>query len=331
MHESQVNSSPARLRGLYPPIEPVRTGFLPVSGLHTLYWEECGAPQGIPVVALHGGPGGGSSPDMRRFFDPTRYRIIIFDQRGCGRSTPTGELRENDTWALVQDIEALRQHLGVERWVVFGGSWGTTLALTYAALHADRCRALILRGIFLLRAAEITWFYQKGADALFPDAWERYLAPIPEAERADLLAAFHARLNSPDAAVRAAAAQAWARWEGETLSIRGPAALPPRFLDDGFVDTFARIECHYFVNRGFFPHDGWLLDQVPRFAHLPGVIVQGRYDVVTPMASAWELHRRWPAARLEIIADAGHSSLEPGVVDALVAATDAFAGQLTPS
>ena len=313
-------------RALYP-LPPLRdSGYLRVSDLHRIYWEESGNPDGIPVIALHGGPGGGSSPDMRRFFNPDKYRIILADQRGCGRSSPFSELRENDTWALVSDIEAIRNQLGIESWLVFGGSWGSTLALTYAVKHTERVRGLVLRGIFLLRESEIRWFYQSGASHLFPDAYERYVAPIPEAERGDLLSAFHARLTGSDAGERRAAARAWAQWEGETLSIHGPAVKPARFAEDDFVDAFARIECHFFKNKGFFPEDGWLLNQVAAtLQDVPGVIVHGRYDVVTPLTSAWELKRVWPKADLQIVPDAGHSSLEPGIVARLVAATDAFA------
>lgn len=313
------------IRSLYPPVEPRRTGRLAVSGGHELYWEESGAADGLPVIAVHGGPGGGSSPEMRRFFDPKRYRIIIFDQRGCGRSTPHSELKENTTWDLVADMEALRAHLGVDKWVVFGGSWGSTLALAYAATHRDRVHGLLLRGIFLLTKAELHWFYQNGASNLFPDSYDRYVAPIPEAERGDLLHAFHKRLTGSDPKARATAAAAWARWEGETLSIQGPSGRPPRFDESDFLDAFARIECHYFVNGGFFETDGWLLDQASRFGDLPGVIVHGRYDVITPLASAWSLKKAWPAADLRIIPDAGHSSLEPGIVHELISASDMFA------
>lgn len=313
------------IRSLYPAIEARRTGRLAVSPLHELYWEESGNPDGLPVIAVHGGPGGGSSPEMRRFFDPNRYRIIVFDQRGCGRSTPHSELRENTTWDLVGDMEQLREHLGVERWVVFGGSWGSTLALAYAATHQDRVHGLLLRGIFLLTKSELNWFYQNGASNLFPDSYDRYIAPIPEAERGDLLNAFHKRVTGDDPKVRATAAAAWARWEGETLSIQGPGSRPPRFDESDFLDAFARIESHYFVNGGFFENDGWLLDQAAKFGALPGVIVHGRYDVITPLASAWALKKAWPAADLKIIPDAGHSSLEPGIVNELIRASDGFA------
>ncbi|MEM1151329.1 MAG: prolyl aminopeptidase [Pseudomonadota bacterium] len=322
-----MNTVPTR-RTLYPRHAARRTGHLRVSDIHELYFEESGNPDGVPVIAIHGGPGGGSSPEMRRFFDRSRYRIILYDQRGCGRSRPHSDLRENTTWDLVADIEALRVHLGIEKWVVFGGSWGSTLSLAYAVTHPEHTLGLLLRGIFLITEAEIRWFYQEGASNLFPDAFERYVAPIPEAERGDLVAAFYKRLTGDDADVRIEAARAWARWEGETLSLRGALRTPPRFDEDEFLDAFARIECHYFTNKGFFERDGWLLDEAARVlqGRVPGVIVHGRYDVVTPLASAWALKKAWPDADLHIVPDAGHSSLEPGIVDKLIRASDKFAG-----
>lgn len=314
-------SAPPR-RDLYPPVEVAQSEMLRVSDLHTIYVEQCGNPRGRPALALHGGPGGGLSPEMRRFFDPARYRTVLMDQRGCGRSTPHAELRENTTWNLVADIERVRERYGIDKWLVFGGSWGSTLALAYAARHPERVAGLVLRGIFLLRKSEIDWFYQNGAGNVFPDAFERYLSVIPENERGDLVSAFHRRLVSTDWDVRMRAARAWARWEGETISIAGPGALPARFNEDRFVEAFARIENHYFINGGFFEHDGWLLSQVPRMRHLPCRIVHGRYDMCTPFANAWDLKKAWPEAELEVIHDAGHSSLEPGIIDALVRATD---------
>jgi proline iminopeptidase len=314
------------MRALYPPIEPFHSGSLKVSDLHTLYFEEVGNPRGQKAVFLHGGPGGGLDHDYRRYFDPARWRVVLFDQRGCGRSTPHAELRENTTWELVADIERLRTHLGIDRWYVFGGSWGSTLALAYAETHPGPCLGLILRGIFLLRRKELLWFYQEGASWLFPEAWEEYLAPIPEAERGDLISAYYARLTSPDPAVRLRAARAWSVWEGSTSKLRPDPKLVERFSGEAFAEAFARIECHYFVNGAFLRHDSQLLDDVGRIAHLPGVIVQGRYDVVCPARSAFELHRRWPKSRLLMVADAGHSISEPGIVDALVTATDGFAG-----
>ncbi|WP_370458902.1 prolyl aminopeptidase [Aggregicoccus sp. 17bor-14] len=319
--------TPAPLRTLYPPLEPYRTGRLRVSALHELYFEESGNPQGKPVVFVHGGPGGGTEPKHRRFFDPKAYRIVLVDQRGCGQSTPHAELEENTTWHLVADLEQLREHLGIGKWQVFGGSWGSTLALAYAQKHPERVTELVLRGIFLLRKQEIDWFYQRGCSALFPDAWEGYLAPIPEAERGDLLHAYHRRLTGPDPKVRQEAARAWSVWEGSTSCLLPNADLIARTGGDEFSLAFARIECHYFVNRGFMRSDTQLLEDVPKMRHIPGVIVQGRYDVVCPMESAWALHRAWPEADLKIIADAGHSANEPGITSALVEATDRFRGK----
>jgi proline iminopeptidase len=315
------------MRVLYPRVDPYRSGTLPVSPLHTLYHEEVGTPQGRPAVFLHGGPGGGIEEDYRRYFDPARWRLVLFDQRGCGRSTPHAELRENTTWDLVADIERLREALGIDKWVVFGGSWGSTLALAYAETHPERCLGLILRGIFLLRRSELLWFYQDGASHLFPEAWDEYLAPIPEVERGDLMSAYHRRLTSEDPQLRMQAARAWSIWEGSTSKLHPDARLVERFSGDRFAEAFARIECHYFVNGAFLRSDTQLLDDAHRIAHLPGVIVQGRYDVVCPATSAWALHKRWPRAELRLIADAGHSISEPGIVDALVQATDDFASR----
>ena len=318
-------------RQLYPPIEPFQTQLLQVSDRHTLYFEQSGDPQGFPVLALHGGPGGGASPEMRRLFDPARYRIILFDQRGCGRSTPYADLNENTTWDLIADIEKLRARLGIQRWMVMGGSWGSTLALAYAATHPEHVAGLILRGVFLLLRSEIHWFYQNGASNIFPDAFERYASVIPKDERGDLVAAFHKRLMSTDRDVRLRAARAWSCWEGETISLLGPDGLPSRFRDDQFVEAFARIESHYFHHHGFFPKDGWLLDQAKQFAHIPCRIIHGRYDVCTPLSSAWALSKVYPKAELEIIPDAGHSATEPGIADALVRASDYFADALAPA
>ncbi|NJL85478.1 MAG: prolyl aminopeptidase [Leptolyngbyaceae cyanobacterium SM1_1_3] len=309
---------------LYPPIEPFRQDKLVVSQRHTLYFEEVGNPQGKPVVFLHGGPGGGVHPLYRQFFDPQRWRIVLFDQRGCGQSTPHAALDENTTWHLVADIEVLRSHLGVKQWVVFGGSWGSTLALAYSQTHPDRCTGLILRGIFMLRQKEIRWFYQEGASFLFPDAWEYYLAPIPPEEQGDLLAAYYQRLTSSDLEVRYSAARAWSVWEASTSKLLPDAQLVERFEQPDFATAFARIECHYFINRGFFTDDQ-LLQNVDRIRHIPAVIVQGRYDVVCPMISAWDLHRAWPEAELIVVPDAGHSATEPGIAQALVEASDRFA------
>ncbi len=315
----------AERRTFYPPIEPYERGMLAVSPVHTLYWEQSGNPKGKPVVFVHGGPGGGTDAKHRRFFDPARYRIVLFDQRGCGRSTPHACLDDNTTWTLVSDMEKLRQQLGIERWQVFGGSWGSTLALAYAEAHPERVSELVLRGIFLLRKWEIDWFYQQGASRLYPDAWQSFLAPIPEAERGDLLSAYHARLTSSDPAVALAAARAWSVWEGSTSCLLSDTELVARMGADQFALAFARIECHYFTNRGFFDKETKLLDDVAAIRNIPGVIVQGRYDVVCPAESAWDLKRAWPEAQLVIVPDAGHSAMEPGILHELISATDQFA------
>jgi proline iminopeptidase len=317
----------ARPRGLYPAIRPHRTGRLRVSPVHELYFEESGNPEGKPVVFLHGGPGGGTSPAMRRFFDPKRYRIVLFDQRGCGRSRPHASLVDNTTWHLVGDIEALRVHLGIERWQVFGGSWGSTLALAYAQKHPRRVTELVLRGIFLLRRSELEWFYQdpQGAASLFPDLWEKYVEPIPPRERRDMMRAYYRRLTSRSRKQRTAAAYAWSVWEGATSFLKASADYVAKFGDPDYAAAFARIECHYFVNRGFLERDDQLLREVRRIRHIPAVIVQGRYDVVCPMRSAWALHRAWPEAELHVVPDAGHSAFEKGIAAELVAATDRYA------
>ena len=312
-------------RDLFPPIEPFETGFLEVCDLHSIYFEVSGARDGKPVVVCHGGPGGGSTPSMRRFFDPDRYKVIVFDQRGCGRSTPNAELRGNTTWDLVADMEKLRRHLGVSTWQVFGGSWGSTLALAYAQRHPDAVTELVLRGVFTLRRAELLWFYQEGASWIYPDLWEDFIAPIPPAERGDLMTAYYKRLTGDNDEDRAEAARAWSVWEGATVSF---ALSPERVSSFGarhFADAFARIECHYFVNGGFFDADDQLLAGIDRIRHIPAVIVQGRYDVVTPMKTAFELHKAWPEAEFVVVGDAGHAASEPGIVDALVKATDKFA------
>ena len=313
------------MRTLYPDLEPYDTGMLAVDGRHTLYYEQCGNPQGKPVVLLHGGPGAGCSAKMRRFHDPAKYRIVLFDQRGSGRSTPHADLVDNTTWDLVADTEKLRSKLGIERWQVFGGSWGSTLALAYAETHPERVTELVLRGIFMLRRWELEWFYQEGASRLFPDAWEPYLQAIPEAERGDLIGAYHRRLTSPDEATRLAAARTWSVWEGATSFLRVDPAFVIGHEDEAFALAFARIENHYFVNGGFFDDENQLLRDVARIADIPGVIVHGRYDVVCPIQSAWELHKAWPKAELMISPTSGHSAFEPENVDALVRATDSFA------
>jgi proline iminopeptidase len=312
---------------LYPPIQPFQSAHLRVSALHELYYEQSGNPQGLPAVFLHGGPGAATDPGMRRFFDPERYRIVLFDQRGCGASRPHAELRENTTWDLVNDIEALRAHLGLERWLVFGGSWGSTLALAYAQRHPERVTALVLRGIFLLRRSELDWFYQNplGAGSIFPDLWEQYVAPIPQAERGDMMQAYYRRLTSQDPATRAAAARAWSSWEGATSYLRINPSYVSKFDNPDYAAAFARIEAHYFVNHGFLEQDDQLLQGVARMRDIPAVIVQGRYDMVCPLRSAWDLHRAWPQADLRIVPDAGHSAFESGITRELVAATDRFA------
>jgi len=312
---------------LYPPIRPYRTGKLKVSALHTLYFEESGNPKGMPVVFLHGGPGGGTDPRMRQFFNPRRYRIVLFDQRGCGKSTPHASLEENTTWDLVADIERLRVHLGIDRWQVFGGSWGSTLAIAYGEKHPERVTQLVLRGIFLLRRSELDWFYQssEGAASLFPDQWETFVAQIPEEERYDMIRAYYRRLTSTDTRERNAAARTWSMWEAATSNLIASPKYLAKFRVSKYAAAFARIECHYFVNGGFLESEDQLLRDVGRIRKIPAVIVQGRYDVVCPIRSAWHLHRAWPEAKLVIVPDAGHSAFEPGNARALREATDAFA------
>jgi proline iminopeptidase len=312
------------MRELYPAIEPHRTESLKVSDLHEIHVEECGNPKGRPVVFVHGGPGGGVVPDYRRYFDPEAYRIVLFDQRGCGKSRPHASLEENTTWDLVRDMEAIRDSLDIETWVVFGGSWGSTLALAYAQTHPRRVQGLVLRGIFLLRDKEIRWFYQEGASNIFPDAWEGFLKPIPEAEREDMVGAYYRRLTSDDDAVRAEAARAWSVWEGSTSRLFPDPEFTKQFSGDAFAQAFARIECHYFVNKGFFKSPNQLLETVDAIRDIPAVIVQGRYDVVCPMTTAWDLHRAWPEAAFHVVPDAGHASSEPGIVDRLIRTTDRF-------
>lgn len=312
------------MRTLYPEIEPYEHGMLDVGDGHRVYWELCGNPRGKPVVFLHGGPGGGCTPTQRRYFDPEKYRILLFDQRGCGRSTPYASLEANTTWHLVADIERLREMLGVDKWMVFGGSWGSTLALAYAETHPDRVSEIVLRGIFTLRRAELLWYYQEGASWLFPDKWERFLAPIPEEERGDLMAAYRRRLTHEDPAVRQEAAQAWSLWEGETITLLPDQGYSDQFGDGHYALAFARIENHYFVNEGFF-EEGQLIRDAHKLRNIPAVIIQGRYDVATPAKTAWDLHRAWPEAKFIMVPDAGHAATEPGIAHHLVEATDAFA------
>ena len=312
------------MRNLYPEIEPFDSGFLKVDDRHALYYEQCGNPAGKPVVMLHGGPGAGCGTKMRRFHDPARYRIVLFDQRGSGRSTPHADLVDNTTGHLVADTEKLREHLGIERWQVFGGSWGSTLALAYAQAHPRRVSELLLRGIFMLRRWELEWFYQAGCHRLFPDAWEKYLEPIPEVERGDLMSAYYRRLTSPDEATRLAAARAWSVWEASTSFLLQDEAFIRGHEDPQFALSFARIESHYFVHGGFFETENQLLRDAHRLQGIPGVIVHGRYDVVCPLQSAWELHKAWPESKLMISPSSGHSAFEAENTSALIEATDSF-------
>jgi len=311
-------------RTLFPETAPFATHRLKVSSLHEIHVVEYGSPRGKPVVVLHGGPGAGISPSMPRFHDPAGYRMVLFDQRGCGRSTPYAELSENTTWDLVSDMEAIRGHLGIERWQVFGGSWGSCLALAYAETHPDRVTELILRGVFTLRRWELKWFYQEGASRLLPEAFAEYVKPIPEAERGDLIAAYHRRLTGPDETERLACARAWSMWEGASLSLLPDPARVAAFGEPRYAVAFARIESHYFQNAGFFDFDGQLIANAGRIAEIPGVIVHGRYDLCTPVAIAWDLHLAWPRADLRIVADSGHAMTEPGIIDELIGATESF-------
>lgn len=314
----------------YPPLEPYATRSLAVDPPHVLYVEECGNPQGLPVVFVHGGPGGGCTPDNRRFFDPARYRIILFDQRGCGRSTPHAELEGNTTQALIADMERIRETLGIERWLVFGGSWGSTLALVYAETHPERAMALILRGIFLVTQQELRWFYQDGIQHMFPDHFEEFVVPIPLAERSDLMRAYYQRLTSSDLEIRRRAAEAWSLFEARCSTLLPSEAVVDHFSEPDVAMAIARIECHYFVNNCFLADDQIIRDAA-RIRNIPGVIVQGRYDVVCPPVSAWRLHKAWPEAQFRIVPDAGHASSEPGTRSALVEAMDAYARQFAHS
>ena len=303
---------------LFPPIEPYEHGFLEADD-HRVYWEKCGNPQGIPAIFLHGGPGGGCTAEHRRLFDPTRYNVLLFDQRGCGRSTPHASLQHNTTWHLVADIERLRRLMGAEQLLVFGGSWGSTLALAYAQTHPDRVSRLILRGIFTLRRSELLWFYQEGASWLFPDKWEGFLAPIADADRGDLMSAYRKLLTAPDRATQLAAARAWSVWEHETITLLHNPDYAAQGTEEEYALAFARIENHYFVNDGFFA-EGQLIRDAHKLRGIPGVIVQGRYDVCTPARTAWDLHKAWPEAEFILVPDAGHAWSEPGIRAALLAA-----------
>ncbi len=324
-------SKPPYERTLYPEIEPFNTGMLQVSETHEIYYEECGNPQGKPVVYLHGGPGSGCNDDFRRYFDPAAYRIVLFDQRGCGRSTPGGSLVDNTTWHLVSDIEALREHCTIDKWQVFGGSWGSTLGLAYAQTYPDRVTELVMRGLFTLRRSELQWFYQDGASHVFPDFWESYLATIPLCERGDLLAAYYKRLTGDDKVAQVECARAWALWEFSGVSLWPD---PNRHADvdsDQFVLAFARIECHYFVNGGFFDSDDQIIQNLHKIKHIPCVLVQGRYDMCTPVRTAWDIHKAWPEADFRLVGDAGHAGSEPGIVHELICATDRFAASVSRS
>ncbi|MFJ2987301.1 prolyl aminopeptidase [Collimonas sp. NPDC087041] len=321
----QQTSPASQLLGLYPPLEPFKSGKLDVGDGHQVYWEMCGNPNGKPAVFLHGGPGGGCNADHRRLFNPEKYCVMLFDQRGCGRSTPHANLEANTTWHLVADIERLREMAGVDKWQVFGGSWGSTLALAYAEKHPEHVSELILRGIFTGRQEEIQWYYQDGASRQFPDKWEDFIAPIPPEERHEMVKAFNRRLTGSDEAAKLAAAKAWSVWEGSTVKLLPDPSLAESHEDPQFAIAFARIENHYFINKCFF-EDQQLLRDVSRLRGIPGVIVQGRYDVCCTPKTAWELHKAWPEAELHIIEDAGHAYSEPGILNQLIRATDKFAG-----
>ena len=314
------------LRTPYPAIEPFNSGYLRVSDTHEIFFEECGNPDGQAAIFVHGGPGAGCDDRVRCFFDPDYYRIVVFDQRGCGRSKPHACLEENTTWHLCEDMEKLREHLNISNWLVFGGSWGSTLSLAYAQTHPDVVSALVLRGIFLCRARELRWFYQHGASEIFPDAWQSYLAPIPPEERDDLLAAYHRRLNGPDKEAALEAARAWSVWEGATSFLIPRDDHVEHCAEDEFALALARIECHYFVNQIFMGSEDQLLKGIDRIRHIPATIVQGRYDVICPMRTAWELHRAWPEAEFRVVPDAGHSGFETGITDQLIRATDTYRG-----
>ena len=310
------------MKDFYPTIEPYNHFNLLVSSIHTIYVEEVGNPEGTPVVFLHGGPGGGCGADYRRYFDPKKWRVILFDQRGCGKSTPFAELKENTTWDLVSDIEKIRTYLGIEKWFVFGGSWGSTLSLSYGIKHSEKCLGFILRGIFLLRKKEIQWFYQEGASRLYPDAWEKYVAPIAPADREDFVNAYYKILTGENEKLKIEAARAWSVWEASTSKLTQSPDLMNSFDEDHFAQAFARIECHYFINNGFFENDNWLLENAHKIAHLPTWIVHGRYDVVCPIESAWDLHKVLPKAKLYIMQNSGHSLSEPEIKDQIISITD---------
>ena len=309
---------------LFPNIEPFNTFHLPVSDLHTIYVVESGNKNGKPVIFLHGGPGGGVDPKYRRYFNPDKWHIIMFDQRGCGKSTPFAELKENTTWDLVDDIEKIRNHLSIDRWVIYGGSWGSTLSLAYSQTYPDSCKALILRGIFLVRKKEIHWFYQEGASKIFPDNWQSFVAPIPIEKRNNLLEAYYNLLIGEDSSKKIEAAKAWSTWEGSTVRLIQDKDFIGDFSDEKFAEAFARIECHYFMNNAWFDSDNHLIENVDKIRHIPAVIVHGRYDIICPVENAWELHQAWPESELHIIPDAGHSIFEEGIKDKILEYTEKF-------
>ena len=311
-------------RTLYPPIEPYETGMLDVGDGHSLYWERCGTPGAKPAVFLHGGPGSGCSPKQRQQFDPKKYDVLLFDQRGCGRSTPFASLEDNTTWHLVADIERLRELAGVDQWMVFGGSWGSTLGLSYAQTHPAHVTELVLRGIFLFRQSEVDWLYKYGASELYPEGWQNFVGLVQEGERGDVVEAYYRRLTSEDPATRLAAAKAWSTWEGLTVTLLPDPQMLKEFTEDQHAIAVARIECHYMRNLGWL-HDDQLLENAHKLKHIPGVIVQGRHDCCTPPSAAWALKQAWPEVELEIVPDGGHLFTEPGITDGLVRATDRFA------
>lgn len=316
----------SELRGLYPEIEPYETGFMDVGDGHTIYWERVGTKGAKPAVFLHGGPGGTISPSHRRLFDPALYDVLLFDQRGCGKSTPNASLDANTTWHLVADIERLREMVGCEKWMVFGGSWGSTLALAYSETHPRRVSELVVRGIYTLTRAELEWYYQFGVSEMFPDKWERFVAPIPEAERGDMMAAYRKRLVGDDRKAQIEAALAWSMWEGQTITLLPEPSTSDHFAVDDFALAFARIENHYFVHAGWL-EEGQLLRDAYKLSGIPGVIVHGRYDMPCPAKYAWALHKAWPDAEFHLIEGAGHAYSEPGILDQLIRATDRFAGK----
>jgi len=309
---------------LFPPIEPYETNFISVDG-HEIYFEQCGNPEGKPAVFLHGGPGGGGSTSVRRFFDPDIYRIIVFDQRGCGRSKPHACLEKNTTWDLVSDIELIRERLQIKQWLVFGGSWGSTLALAYAQSHPDAVSEMILRGIFMLRKKELDWFYQDGASNIFPDAWEKFIEPIEKSKRNDLISAYYEIFNGKDEDKKIEAAIAWSRWEGSTVNLSYNPEMVDSFSEPEFALAFALIENHYFINKGFLSHEQQLIDNINIIRNIPATIIQGRYDVCTPISTAWELHKNWPEAELIITPFSGHSAFEKEITHELILATNKFA------